>query len=314
MIRIVLAVLLLLGLGYTVASAVTQIQPGERAVVRRFGRVIDTPGPGLFVGLPWGMDRVDRVPIGRVRRVTVGNPLASTEDADSRIPEGQLLTGDHNLVNVQVEIYFTVEEDKVAKFVLQADQADELIARAGAAALAEWVAGRNVDDVLLRGKADIPAWLVGQVAGRVKEYDLGIQVEEASVTHLYPPEKVKSHFDRVARAQTEIRTKIYEAEQEANSKLRSADARSFRMAKLAAAYAREQVLEAKAEAENFNNRLDQYRRLQKQDSGYLTGVWYDEMTRLFSRMRQNGRIDLLDHHLGPDGLDITQMPLLPKKR
>src|SRR5262249_7247929 len=63
---------LLLFLVGPAATAVTQVRPGERAVVRRFGRVLDhRPEPGLYVGLPWGMDRVDRVPIGLVRGVKV---------------------------------------------------------------------------------------------------------------------------------------------------------------------------------------------------------------------------------------------------
>ena len=75
--RFVVLVLLIAALLFTAATAVTQVQPGERAVVRRFGRVLpDTPGPGLYVGLPWGIDRVDRVAVGRVRRVSVGGFLA----------------------------------------------------------------------------------------------------------------------------------------------------------------------------------------------------------------------------------------------
>ena len=42
------------------------------AVVRRFGQVVARPGPGLWVGLPWGIDRVDRVPVRTARQLTVG--------------------------------------------------------------------------------------------------------------------------------------------------------------------------------------------------------------------------------------------------
>src|SRR5262245_15910361 len=100
-----LAALLFVGSLFT---GVTQISPGERAVVRRCGRVLpDQPSPGLYIGLPWGIDRVDRVPIDMVRRVEVGYQ-ANTEDAGVATPSGQLLTGDHNLVNVQVLIDYSV--------------------------------------------------------------------------------------------------------------------------------------------------------------------------------------------------------------
>ena len=53
-------------------TAVHQIRPEERAVVRRLGKIVAKPGPGLWIGLPWGIDRVERVPIATVRRVTIG--------------------------------------------------------------------------------------------------------------------------------------------------------------------------------------------------------------------------------------------------
>ncbi len=113
----------------TARSALTQVQPGERAVVRRFGRILDDkPGPGLFLGLPWGLDLVERVPVGRKKRVIVG-VAKKEEDEQGETPAGQLLTGDHNLVNVEAEIHYTVREDQVDKFVLQAERADGLLAR-----------------------------------------------------------------------------------------------------------------------------------------------------------------------------------------
>src|SRR5262249_54339414 len=66
---LILAVLAFLGF---LVTGMTQIRPDERVVVRRFGKVVATPGPGLWVGLPWGLDRIDRVTVDQVRRVVVG--------------------------------------------------------------------------------------------------------------------------------------------------------------------------------------------------------------------------------------------------
>jgi modulator of FtsH protease HflK len=315
--RFIILALVVLFLLTSAMTAVTQIQPGERGVVRRFGRIVDTPGPGLYVGLPWGMDRVDRERIDRVRRITVGFDARGPEDEFSgRTPDGQLLTGDHNLVDLQVEINYTVNDEEVAKYVLQADRADALLARCAEAAMAEWNAGRTVDDVLLRGKRPdtLPAWLVNELNRRIQPYELGVTIEKVDVTLLNPPADVKNAFDEVARANTEIKTRINQALQEADRREREADSKRFNMERNAAAYKQEQYLQARADAGNFLKRLDQYRQLQKQNPFYLAGIWWDEMSRLFASMRQNGRLDLLDNHLGADGLDITEMPLLPKKR
>src|SRR5215216_3172926 len=94
--------LALLTLGY-LATGVYQVGPDERAVVRRFGKVVARPGPGLGVGLPWGVDRVDRVPVRAVRQVRVGYD-PDVPPPPNAPPLGQMLTGDQNLVNVQLVI------------------------------------------------------------------------------------------------------------------------------------------------------------------------------------------------------------------
>ena len=79
-----------------------------------------------------------------------------------------MLTGDHNLVDVQVEIQYTVFEDQVDKYDLQANRADVMGARATEAALGELIAGRKVDDVLLDGKTLLPRFSVQQRAIRIR--------------------------------------------------------------------------------------------------------------------------------------------------
>jgi membrane protease subunit HflK len=304
------AVLILLG---SLATGLAQIRPGERAVVRRFGRVVATPGPGLWVGLPWGMDRVDRVPVDRVRRVTVGfNP--EENEGSLATPPGQLLTGDHNLVNVQAVISYAVDDNQVVAFVEHEDRADDLIARTAEAVLAEWIASRGIDDVLLRGKIQLPATLVSQTQARIEPYHLGVRIQEADVAHLFPPSEVKDAFDAVTRAQTSIRTLEQEALQKADTRRREAETERFQIAKQTEAYATERLRLARAEAERFEKRLYQYQHLRQGNPDFLAGIWWDEMGRLFARLKESGRLDLLDNHLGADGLDISVFPPMPGKK
>src|SRR5687767_446153 len=98
-------------------TGVKEVQPGERAVVRRFGRVLDVqPDAGLWIGFPWPIDRVDLVPVEKVRRVALGY---SDPDAADDAPAGQLLSGDRNLVNVRVVVSYTVDAEKVVQHVEQ---------------------------------------------------------------------------------------------------------------------------------------------------------------------------------------------------
>lgn len=310
--RILIVVLFLLLVGYLL-TGLTMVRPGERAVVRRFGRVLpEKPAPGLFVGMPWGIDRVDRIEVDRVRTAKVGYRFDSPDEGPA--PVGQLLTGDHNLVNIQVVLHYSVNEDEVEDYVVHRDQVDELVARLAESVVAEWVAARAVDDVILNAKSALPSWLVEQMRQRIQPYGLGIQVrDEASISYLYPPEEVRMAFDKVTKAQTEMRTQRYQAEQAAQERTRDAEIARYKAEQESRAFAREQVLLATADASRFERRREQYERLRRDNPDFLAGLWWDSLGSLLGDLRLKGRIDLMDNHVGGDGLDILQFPPLPKK-
>jgi hypothetical protein len=123
--------------------------------------------------------------------------------------------------------------------------------------------------------------------------------------------QVKEAFDKLAQAQTRISTKVNEARQDADKRRSNAEAEAFKLDRSAKAYAREERIKAIAEADSFQKRLAQYRELSARNPDYLNAVWLDQVTRIFLRMKEGGRIDLLD--LTSD-LNITQFPLTPKKK
>ena len=308
---VVVGVLLVL---VTAGTAVTQIAPGERGVVRRFGRVLaDKPGPGLYRGLPWGMERVDRVKVAEERKITVGY-VGSDADDGTGTPAGQLLTGDHNLVNVQAVIYYKVSDDEVDRYALSADRVEPLLTRLAETALAEWISGRTVDDVLVNGKLELPFFVRDALQERLRPYELGIEVVRASIPQLNPPDEVKAAFDEVAKAHTRMDTQINQAKQTAKRKLSTTQSTVAEKERFAIQYANEQKLQAQAEAAAFLKQLGQYQTLTALDPNYLNTLWLDEMTRIYAKMREAGRIDVLDHYLSKEGLTITQFPLLPKKK
>jgi membrane protease subunit HflK len=295
------------------ATGVAQMRPEERAVVRRFGRVVARPGPGLWIGLPWGMDRIDRVPL-RTLQLAIGFDDSAIEDTGTT-PAGQVLTGDQNLVNVRLVAEYAVSEadGDLEHDVLNNDRVEPLLAEQVEALTAEWAAARGVDDALLTGRAALAAYLADKLPGRLAPLNLGILVQRVSVTHLAAPEAVREAFEEVNQAQAAIRTRENEAQRDAGRRMRDAEATAFRAQQQAAAYRTERLAAASAEAEAFRKRLDQYRSLKKTNPDVLTAIWWDEMGKLLLGMKSRGRIDLLDSHLGPDGLDITTF-LPPRKK
>ncbi len=290
------------------ATGIAQVRPEERGVVRRFGRVVARPGPGLWVGWPWGIDRVDRVAVRTVRQLAVG--YAPDDDAG-----GQFLTGDQNLVNARLVVEFAVDETDsgLDDYLSNRDQVDLVLGREVEALAAEWLGGTGVDDALLTGRAELPRWALDRLTPRLQPHRLGVVVQRVSVEHLSAPAEVRDAFEQVNRAQTMMSTRENQAQQDAAARLRDAAATKFRFEQQAEAYTKERESLAKADADAFRKRLEQYRRLKATNPAVLDAIWWDEMGRVLLGMKNRGRIDILDHHLGKDGLDVTQF-LPPKKK
>ena len=295
-------------------TGLAQVRPEERAVVRRFGQVVARPGPGLWVGLPWGIDRVDRVPVRTVRQIKAGFIPDNASDS-SGTPIGQFLTGDQNLVNVQLTLDYAIGETDadLDDFVMHKDQVDVTLAREAEAAAGEWAGGRGVDEVLLTGTAALPTWIMDRIQGRIAALKLGVRVQRVGVA-LAPPDEVRAAFEQVSQAQTGIRTKEYQARQEADQRLRQAESLRYKFEQDAEVFKDGQLRQARADATDFNAQLSAYRELKKSNPEALTVLWWNEMNKTLLSMKARGsRVEPLDAYLGPSGLDVSQF-IAPKRR
>lgn len=293
-----LALILTVVFGAYLLTAFAVVGSGQRGVVRRFGRVVARPGPGLWVGLPWGFERVDRVAVGAARQVTVG--------ADD--PAGVvLLTGDDNLVAVRLVVEYAAGpgDADLDDYVLNRDLTADRLARHAETLAAEWAGARVVDRALLTGHAGLAEWVRERLPGRIAGDRLGVAVGRVSVESLTAPPEVREAFDAVTDAQTAARTAENQAEQAAAARLRVAATTKARLADQSAAYRAEQLASADAEAEAFRARLASYRG-SGATSDALAALWWDEIGLFLAAMKVRGRVDALDHFLGPQGLDVTQ--------
>lgn len=304
--------LLLLAWGLT---GVVEVRPGEFAVIRRFGAFLEfKPRPGLHIGLPWGIDQVDRVPVDRIQTLAVGfDPDMNTEEAqeaavrrgESANPPGQLLTGDHNLVDVRVVVSFRVPEAELEDYVLARERVEPILGRLTETCLAEWVAGRRVDDVLLDGKVRLPGELMQSLTQHLTGYSLGIEIVDARVVYLAPPEQVKRAFDDVSRAQANIRTQETRARQEQFARREAAQADARRIEKSAEGYAYAQKELAVRNAQRFAQRVAVLVEAAQSNPRYLEQLWREERARVLKRLQETGQLGLVD------GMLPTEMPKGP---
>jgi membrane protease subunit HflK len=102
-------------LGWAALSSFYTVQPEERAVVKRFGRVIGITDPGLHFKLPLGLDRVQLVATERVLKQEFGfrtedsSALERTRFVDQDFPsESLMLTGDLNMIQVEWVVQYRI--------------------------------------------------------------------------------------------------------------------------------------------------------------------------------------------------------------
>jgi len=292
-------------------TGVAQIGPGERGVVRRFGRVVARPTPGLWIGLPWGIDTLDRVQVRAVRQLAVGYDPDEASDAPG-LSSGQFLTGDQNLVNARITIEYAIDEtgDHLDDELVNRSERERVLSRETEALAAEWLSARTVDAVL-SGRAELAQHIGRELPPRIESHRLGIVVQRSTIDWLVAPEEVRESFEAVNKAQTQIRTRRNQAEQEAARQLSEASLFASKLKGEAAAYRIERQKQANAEATTFLAREAQYRQARAKNPDVLRTLWREEIAAVLAGVKERGRIELLDDRLGPNGLELHQF--LPAK-
>lgn len=267
------------------ASGITFVGEGERALVLRFGKLVgDSPAeqvhaPGLLLAWPAPIDRVLRVPVERVSEVEVAaldmsdqrweemdliyrQMLATPEDApefpESIDPqaEGYLLTGDRGIVQTRFMVRYRVG-DPVA-FALREANPDALIVSAVQTAAVDVAAALDMDALLGDERSRFVSFVEREAQGLLQGMSGGLRIESLELGPLAPPLAIAPASAEVQQAQTEARTQRQEAEAYLRSEVARASGEAAKLRNDATAYALGQVADAKA----FAELLDSFKDLQ----------------------------------------------------
>lgn len=224
-------------------SGLYVVQPGETAVVRRFGQVTEAGvGPGLHYRLPSPIDRVDIVYTASIQRV---EPTASL-----------MLTGDQNLISVRFSLHYIVTD--AASFLLKVDDPSRLVIQAGESAMRQIVAQKNVDALLTVEKTEIEKQVKALTQSTLDTYNAGLQVVGIQLLESNPPAEVADAFRDVASAREDQNTFINEAQAYANETLPLARGGATTTIQNANAYNAEKTGRANGDAVVFENQQKAY--------------------------------------------------------
>lgn len=233
-------VLVILALVYFIAG-VKIVDERERGVVLRLGVYDRTLSPGFN----WTPPIIDTVHVVNVTNVRL-----------HRINNSSMLTGDLNIVEVDLSVQYSIGDPK--NFVLNVRNPESSLREATDSALRHVVGTTEMHEVLTEGRSEVAMEVEARLQEYLDGYGAGILVEKVNVEETTPPREVQSAFDDVNRAREDEERVKNEAQAYVNRVIPEARGRAQRMIEEAQGYREQVVSRAEGDARRFEQLLTEY--------------------------------------------------------
>lgn len=243
------------------ASGIYIVGPGEQGVVRQFGRVLQPPtSPGLNYYWPWPVQQVDVINVERIRRLEVGFRSNPRRPSLVRpVPaESQMLTGDENIVEVQLIVQYRIKDPVKFLFRLRAPEAT--LRAAIEIAVRSRVGNTTVDEVLTVGRARVQDETREFLQQLMDTYQSGLLITAVKLQTVDAPDQVKDAFNEVVRAREDKEKLVRQAEGYREDLIPKARGEAQEIIRAAEAFKEERILRARGDAARFNSVLAEYKK------------------------------------------------------
>lgn len=224
-------------------SGVYIVKWDEQGIVRRFGAI--TQGnvpPGLHYRLPYPIEKVVLVKKDNIQNVQTGLNM--------------LLTGDTNLVNVNIGIHYRVSD--AIKYALNVNDLNSLITEVATASIRQVVGEKNIDYLLSVGKPEVEVTSKNLLQEALDRNNTGVQVVNLQLLEMTPPKEIVDSFQDLASARQDKATYINQAQAYRNAIIPEAKGNSYKMVKEAEAYKDEKIKTSQGDALLFVQKFEEY--------------------------------------------------------
>ena len=248
--RLMIAALVAIGWAST---AIYKVQPDEQGVVLRFGKWVATTEPGLHFHLPYPFETVLFPKVTQINEIQLGEALAAGAASG---PEGQMLTGDENIVEADCSVFWKIRDAGQFLFNVNAPEAAVKIAAEGA--LREVISRTPIQAAMSDKRQPIADETRNLLQSLLDSEHAGIQITQVQLQRVEPPSAVIDAFNDVQRARADQERARNEAEAYANDILPRARGEAERVRQDAEAYKIQVVNLAQGEADAFLSVLASY--------------------------------------------------------
>lgn len=255
--KIVIGLFLLIA----IISSVRTVGPEEEGVVVQLGEYNRTVPPGLNFMLPFGIEKMFKIPVQRQLKQEFGFRTTNAGRSSDYVKAGygdesMMLTGDLNLTDVEWVVQYRITDS--FKYLFKVRNADKTLRDMSESAMRKVVGDRTVNEVLTVGRQEVASSVEALLQTMCDEYENGIRIDQVVLQDVNPPEPVKPSFNAVNQAQQERETLINQAEAEYNRVIPRARGEAEETIQLAEAFALNRVNRSIGEAERFNALFEAY--------------------------------------------------------
>ena len=221
------------------------VPPAENAVILRFGKYQETVTPGLH----WIPALIERKYAINVEKISTFSYQA------------EMLTGDENIVSVQIAVQYRIET--IRDYLFNVINPQESLQQSTASALRQVIAGLNLNDILTAG-GEQQAALSNQIADQLKSilaiYKTGLTITEVTLQAAKPPEAVVAAFDDAIMAREDAQRFINKAKAYQEGVEPVARGRATRIVQQAQAYKAQVINQARGDTARYLALLNVYKK------------------------------------------------------
>ena len=178
------------GLWLALTSAY-RVDPQERGVVMRFGRYVETTGPGFHFKLPAPIDSVVKPKVEQIRSVDIGVGEGTTENL--------MLTGDQNIIDIAYAVRWKIRNPEL--FLFELAEPEQTIREVAESAMRAEIGRATLNDAIGPQRAQIADQVRERMQELLDSYRGGIEVRGVDIKQADPPAAVDEAFKSVSAAQ-----------------------------------------------------------------------------------------------------------------
>jgi membrane protease subunit HflK len=246
---------LLLGLIFLVwvASGFYIVPEGQRGIVLRFGKLLETSMPGPRWHLPYPIESAEVVNVAGVRSVEVGY----RNNVKSKVlKESLMLTDDENIVDVQFAVQYILKNP--TDYLFNNRVPDDSVLQAAETAIREIVGKSSMDFVIFEGRAEVAAKAHKLMQEILDRYGTGINISKVTMQNAQPPEQVQAAFDDAVKAGQDRERQKNEGQAYANDVVPKAKGMAARLTQEAEGYRQRVIEQAEGDASRFRQVVAEY--------------------------------------------------------